>query len=152
MSTIGQNIKYYRLCAGWSQRKLAKVAGVAVISVRRYEEESGEQTVKTLRKIANALKVPLCELLDTSKDLPARSTIQVQRERHQERTYPETHNFVYLDVDKVNKARYRKGLSQYEVADLAGISRYTMHKALTGNRIRVSTAEAIERVVLDDED
>ena len=51
MTSIGQTIRYYRLMAGWSQAKLAEVAGVSVISVRRYEEETGEQTIKTLRKI-----------------------------------------------------------------------------------------------------
>ena len=146
MSTIGQNIKYYRLCAGWSQRELAKRAGIAVISVRRYEEEGGEQTVKTIRKIANALRVSLCEILDTSKDLPARSTVRLQREKPQEPIYPETQNRVYLDIDKANEARYRKGLSQYEIAELAGISRYTVHKAFTGKRIMATTAEKIERV------
>ena len=147
MSTIGQNIKYYRLCAGWSQIELAKRAGIAVISVRRYEEEGGEQTVKTIRKIANALRVPLCEILDTSKDLPARSTVRLQREKPQEPIYPETQNRVYLDIDRANEARYRKGLSQYEIAELAGLSRYTIHKAFTGKRIMATTAEKIERVL-----
>lgn len=147
MSTIGQNIKYYRLCAGWSQRKLAKLAGVSVISVQRYEKEDGEQTVKTVRKIANALKVPLCEILDTSKDLPVRSTVRLQREKPQEPIYPETQNRVYLDIDRANEARYRKGLSQYEIAELAGLSRYTIHKAFTGKRIMATTAERIERVL-----
>lgn len=147
MSTIGQNIKYYRLCAGLSQRELAKRAGVAVISVRRYEEEDGEQTVKTVRKIANALMIPLCEILDTSKDLPVRSTVQLQRKKPQEPIYPETQNRVYLDIDGANEARYRKGLSQYEIAELAGLSRYTIHKAFTGKRIMATTAEKIERVL-----
>ena len=147
MSTIGQNIKYYRLCAGWTQKEFAKLAGVSVVSVQRYEEEGGEQTVKTIRKIANALRVPLCEILDTSKDLPVRSNLQVQRKKPQEPIYPETQNWVYLDIDKVNRARYKKGLSQYEIAELAGISRHTVHKALTGNRIMATTAEKIERVL-----
>lgn len=151
MSTIGQNIKYYRLCAGLSQRELAKRAGVAVISVRRYEEEDGEQTVKTVRKIANALRVPLCEILDTSKDLPVRSTVRLQREKPQEPIYPETQNRVYLDIDRANEARYRKGLSQYEIAELAGLSRYTIHKAFTGKRIMATTAEKIERALGLDE-
>lgn len=147
MSTIGQNIKYYRLCAGWTQSKLAKLAGVSVVSVQRYEEEDGEQTVKTIRKIANALRVPLCAILDTSKDLPVRSTVRLQREKPQEPIYPETQNRVYLDVDRANEARYRKGLSQYEIAELAGLSRYTIHKAFTGKRIMATTAEKIERVL-----
>ena len=148
MSTIGQNVRYYRLCAGLSQRELAKRAGIAVISVRRYEEETGEQTVKTIRKIANALEIPLCEILDTSKDLPVRSTVQIQRKKPQEPIYPETQNWVYLDIDKVNETRYRKGLSLCKVAELAGMSRYTVHKALTGKRIRATTAEKIERAVI----
>lgn len=147
MSTIGQNIKYYRLCAGWSQLELARQAGIAVISVRRYEEETGEQTLKTLKAIAAALNIPLSELLDETKDLPKRSTIQVQREKPHEPILPETENRVYLDIARVNEARYRKGLSQYEIAEMAGISRYTMHKALTGRRISIRTAEKIEKVL-----
>lgn len=151
MSTIGQNIKYYRLCAGWTQKELAKLAGVSVISVQRYEEEDGEQTVKTIRKIANALRVPLCEILDTSKDLSVRSNLQGQRKKPQEPILPETHNRVYLDIDKANRARYEKGLSQCEIAELAGISRLTVNKALTGNRIMAKTAKKIERALGLDE-
>ena len=150
MSSIGQTIRYYRLMAGWSQAKLAEMAGVAVISVRRYEEETGEQTLKTLRKIAGALGVPVTELLDTSKELSERSTLRIPNKKPREGFAPETQNWVYLDVAKVNEARFRKGLSQQQIAERAGLSRYTVSKALLGRRIMSTTADKIERVVLDD--
>lgn len=97
-SSVGQTIRYYRLMAGWSQTKLAEMAGISVISVRRYEEETGEQTIKTLRKIADALGVPVTELMDTSKTLAGRSTIRVQKDKPREGFAPETQNGVYLDL------------------------------------------------------
>ena len=150
MTSIGQTIRYYRLMAGWSQAKLAEVAGVSVISVRRYEEETGEQTIKTLRKIADALGVPLTELLYTSKPLAERSTIRVQKDKPREGFAPETQNWVYLDLPKLNEARFRKGLSQQQIAERTGLSRYTVNKAFFGRRIRSTTADKIERVVLDE--
>lgn len=118
--------------------------------MRRYEEETGEQTIKTLRKIADALGIPVTELMDTSKTLAERSTIRVQKNKPREGFAPETQNWVYLDLPKLNEARLRKGLSQQQIADRTGLSRYTVNKAFFGRRIRSTTADKIERVVLDE--
>lgn len=147
MSTIGQNIKYYRLCAGWSQRELARQANVSLMSVRRYEEEKGVQSLNILKAISAALNIPIRELVDETKDLPKRAKIRVPQKEPHEQTLPETENFTYLDIDKSNKARYKKGLSQSQLAKMTGVSRYTIIKALAGKRINVRTAEKIERVL-----
>lgn len=150
MSSVGQTIRYYRLMAGLSQPKLAEMAGVSVISIRRYEGETGEQTIKTLRKIADALGVPVTELMDTSKSLAEKSTIRVRKHTPREGFAPETQNWVYLDLPKLNEARFRKGLSQQEIAERTGLSRYTISKAFFGRRIMSTTAGKIERVLLDE--
>ena len=149
MSTIGQNIKYYRLCAGWTQDELAKRANLHIVTIRRYEEEISEQSVKTTKAIANALNVPLAELLDETKSFP-KTKLYVTTRARKKRVRPETKNFTYLNIDKINKARYAKGLTHKQLAELAGVSKTTIANAMLGKRISVDTAEKIERAVLDD--
>ena len=125
MSTIGQNIKYYRLCAGWTQDELAKRANLHIVTIRRYEEEISEQSVKTTK-------------------------LYVTTRARKKRVRPETKRFTYLHIDQINKAQYAKGLTHKQLAKLAGVSQTTIANAMMGKRISVATAEKIERAVLDD--
>lgn len=66
---IGKNIKAFRLKKGLSQKKLGELSNINPAQIRRYELEGANSTPKleTLRKISNALEVPIWELLDMSK-------------------------------------------------------------------------------------
>ena len=71
---IARNIKYYRKKAKMSQDLLARLAGVSLMSIRRYETEGDdnrEPNFLTLSKIADALNVSIIELAnEETRDYP----------------------------------------------------------------------------------
>ena len=63
-SSIAQNIKEKRKQKGLSQDKLSKLASVAYNTVVKIESgENPNPTIDTLRKIANALKIGVDDLI-----------------------------------------------------------------------------------------
>lgn len=61
--SYGQRIRQVRKAQGLTQVELAKEAGMAVNSLRRYEADERPLSLPTLEKIAKALKVPLVDLM-----------------------------------------------------------------------------------------
>ena len=59
---IGRGIEHFRKKMGWSQRKLASKADVAHSTIAGIEREDFEPSLKTLKKISNALQVPISHL------------------------------------------------------------------------------------------
>lgn len=62
-SFVGERIKAARLAAGISQNQLAKRAGVSQAGLSAIESTTKSPNVDTLERIANALHIPLQELL-----------------------------------------------------------------------------------------
>ena len=58
-----QKIKKLRLEKGWSQERLAKEAGLAQSFIHAVETGKKSPTMRSLRKIARALEVPIEELI-----------------------------------------------------------------------------------------
>lgn len=64
INSIGRNIKAARKKVGLSQDKLSKLAEVAYNTVVKIESgENTNPTIETLRKIADALKVGVDDLI-----------------------------------------------------------------------------------------
>lgn len=64
--SIGENIKKLRKNKGLSQKQLAEILNLSEITIRRYEKCSNIPTIETINKIADALGMPLSELLGNS--------------------------------------------------------------------------------------
>lgn len=63
-SVIGKNIKKYRLKMGLSQDKLAKLANVTYTTLVKIESGVNKNpTIKTLKKIADALGITVNDLI-----------------------------------------------------------------------------------------
>lgn len=60
---IGKNIKYYRLMNNLSQEVLAQQIGVNKVAISNYEAGKRTPDIATIRKIADALNVPLARLV-----------------------------------------------------------------------------------------
>lgn len=58
-------IKLARKKAGFSQKKLAEKTGLSIATIQGYEQEKYLPKIENLTKIANALDVPLSELVDS---------------------------------------------------------------------------------------
>ena len=64
MSTIGKNIKKFRLDKELSQDKLSKLADLSLNTVVKIElDESPNPTIETIQRIAKALGVSVDDLL-----------------------------------------------------------------------------------------
>ena len=64
MSTIGKNIKKFRLGKGLSQDKLSKLADLSLNTVVKIElDESPNPTIETMQRLAKALGVSVDDLL-----------------------------------------------------------------------------------------
>lgn len=61
--STGSRIKDLRIKKGLTQRQLGELIGMADSAIRRYESDRGNPTAKTLRRIADALEVPVDSLL-----------------------------------------------------------------------------------------
>lgn len=64
MNKLGQNIKKFRKQKGLSQDKLSKLADVTHTTLVKIESGANDNpTIKTLKKIADALTITLDELI-----------------------------------------------------------------------------------------
>lgn len=61
---IGDNIKKYREDKGWSQEQLADLSSLTKISIGNYERGKRIPQVDVLQRIADALNIPICYLID----------------------------------------------------------------------------------------
>ena len=62
---ISENVRRIRKAKELSQDKLAKLAGITLTTLVKIESGANDNpTIKTLKKIANALEVPVNDLLE----------------------------------------------------------------------------------------
>lgn len=64
MSTFSENLKIERQNKNLSQEELGQLIGVTGVSIMRYEKGLREPKLTTIKKIANALEIPLNSLID----------------------------------------------------------------------------------------
>ena len=68
--TVGEKIKTARLNKGLTQKQLGELCNMADSAIRRYELGNANPKIETLRRIADALGVPLSEFSDTFIEIP----------------------------------------------------------------------------------
>ena len=64
----GIKIKEIRQQRGLTQKQLGDICGIADANIRKYENGKQNPKIETLQKIANALGVPVTELLNYNYD------------------------------------------------------------------------------------
>lgn len=64
--TIGERIREIRISKGLTQKQLGEKCNMADSAIRRYESGKGNPTGKTLTRIADALQIPVYELMGYS--------------------------------------------------------------------------------------
>lgn len=69
VGSFGKKLKQLRTKAGLTQEELADKCGIKKQSISRYEKSVREPNIRTAKKIAEALDVPLELLAPTSFDL-----------------------------------------------------------------------------------
>lgn len=65
--TIGERIRHIRQQKGMTQKQVADSCGMADSAIRKYESGSQLPKIETLQRIADALEIPITELLGSEK-------------------------------------------------------------------------------------
>lgn len=68
--TVGDNIRYYRKKNDLTQAMLADLAGIHVVTIRKYEANKIQPSLATAQKLADALKVSINDLVEEGRVLP----------------------------------------------------------------------------------
>ena len=100
--STGELIRKFRKERGLTQQQLGKLCGIADSNIRKYENGGQRPKIETLRKIANALNIPVSELLEyeifeTGEEFDKRWK-EVTENNH-EKTHTFIHH-VYTDKEK----------------------------------------------------
>ena len=105
--TTGERIKNARKKAGMDQKQLADALGVKVPFISQYEHDRRNPKRETLRRIADALGVPVYELLDLRQDADDFDA------------YEQVHMF-NMDVEELKiQINFYKAKGMYEEAEMA---------------------------------
>lgn len=74
MSTFAENLKSQRKKKNLSQEDLGKLIGVTGVTIMRYEKGLREPKLEIIKKIANALKIPVANLIDINSPILSKAT------------------------------------------------------------------------------
>lgn len=96
MSDFSENLKLQRQKKNLSQEDLGKLIGVSGVTIMRYEKGTRQPKLETIKKIANALKIPVAELIDINSPILSKATNRFLSGKHPEET--ETYGEVMDDV------------------------------------------------------
>ncbi len=123
----GERIKNYRIKQGLTQRTLGESCGIAESTIRRYELGSLNPKIETLKKIADALGVPVADLAgwsafdDQYPHLADEVKLLDLAKKIDENTFQL--NELFLQLNDSGKAKAIDALS-----DLVMIEKYTKEK------------------------
>ena len=84
MSTFSENLKKQRQKKHLSQSKLGELIGVTGVTIMRYEKGTREPKLDTIKNLANALKIPVSELIDLNSTIMTKATKRFISGKHPE--------------------------------------------------------------------
>lgn len=109
--TYGQRIRAARKKAGMTQTELAKKLGIPYQSIGQWEKDRRKPKLETLQRIAEALGVPILDLLGVDK---GRDDADLKKKGAEEMT---------IDTAKVEILMAAQGLNQKELGERCGMPR-----------------------------
>ncbi len=84
MSTFPENLKYYRQRKNLSQEELGRLIGVSGVTIMRYEKGLRQPKLEIIKRIANALKIPVANLIDINSPIISKATDRFVSGEHPE--------------------------------------------------------------------
>lgn len=84
MSTFSENLKLQRQKKNLSQEELGKLIGVTGVTIMRYEKGLREPKLETVKALANALKIPIANLIDLNSAIMSNATKRFISGKHPE--------------------------------------------------------------------
>lgn len=96
MSNFSENLRLQRQKKNLSQEELGNLIGVSGVTIMRYEKGTREPKLETIKKIANALKIPVSELIDINSPIIDKATNRFISGKHPEEI--ETYGDIIDDI------------------------------------------------------
>lgn len=84
MSTFSENLKLQRQKKNLSQEELGKLINVTGVTIMRYEKGLREPKLDTVKALANALKIPVANLIDINSPIMSKATKRFISGKHPE--------------------------------------------------------------------
>lgn len=112
MEEFSKNLKIQRQNKNLSQDELGKLIGVSGVTIMRYEKGLREPKLDTIKKIANALKIPVANLIDLNSPIMKKATDRFVSGRHTEEI--ETYGEVMDDI--VMNSPLGAKINDYQIA------------------------------------
>ena len=125
MATVSEQLKFFRKEFGLTQKQLGDITGIAEITIRQYEAGKYKPKLENLKKISDALSIPLAALLDIDETDQALNTLSdFKNVDVNPSKYPDMFNLKELEsYFTLNRKGKDKALSYIE--DLAKLPEYT---------------------------
>lgn len=96
MSNFSENLRLQRQKKNLSQEELGNLIGVSGVTIMRYEKGTREPKLETIKKIANALKIPVSDLIDINSPIIDKATNRFISGKHPEEI--ETYGDIIDDI------------------------------------------------------
>lgn len=112
MEEFSKNLKIQRLKKNLSQDDLGKLIGVSGVTIMRYEKGLREPKLETIKNIANALKIPVAELIDLESPILKKATDRFVSGKHPDEI--ETYGDVMDDI--VMNSPIGPKINEYQIA------------------------------------
>lgn len=96
MSDFSENLKLQRQKKNLSQEDLGKLIGVSGVTIMRYEKGTRQPKLETIKELANALKIPVANLIDINSPIISKATDRFVSGKHPEEI--ETYGEVMDDI------------------------------------------------------
>ena len=84
MATFSENLKFERQKKNLSQQELGERIGVTGVTIMRYEQGLREPKLETVTALANALKIPVANLIDINSPIMNKATKRFISGKHPE--------------------------------------------------------------------
>ena len=96
MSNFSENSRLQRQKKNLSQEELGNLIGVSGVTIMRYEKGTREPKLETIKKIANALKIPVSDLININSPIIDKATNRFISGKHPEEI--ETYGDIIDDI------------------------------------------------------
>mgnify|MGYP000268651141 FL=1 len=96
MSNFSENLRLQRQKKNLSQEELGNLIGVSGVTIMRYEKGTREPKLETIKKIANALKIPVSDLININSPIIDKATNRFISGKHPEEI--ETYGDIIDDI------------------------------------------------------
>lgn len=117
MDSFAINLKRERQKKNLSQEELGNLIGVTGVTIMRYEKGAREPKIETIKSIANALKIPVANLIDLNSPIITKATRRFVSGKYPEEI--ETYGDVVDDI--VMNSPFGEKINEYQAA-IAGLN------------------------------